>query len=86
MALGQSGQLTAIISGKWNWIVFRYAQVISPDSTIWVSTKDKFSTKEFCLHSGVNYWTFREWRRKLATESAGNDFVELSPLLPIDSR
>jgi len=39
-----------------------------------------FSIKEFCLHRGISYWTFREWRRKLATESVGNDFVERSPL------
>ena len=42
-----------------------------------------FSIKEFCLDKGISYWTFREWRRKLAAESVGNDFVEISPGPPI---
>ena len=36
--------------------------------------------KEYCRRREVNYWTFREWRRRLADEQPETDLVEITPV------
>lgn len=42
--------------------------------------RSDITIKEFCRRREVNYWTFREWRRRLADERSAMELVEIAPV------
>jgi transposase-like protein len=42
--------------------------------------RSDMTIKEFCRRREVNYWTFREWRQRLADEQPETQLVEIAPV------
>lgn len=40
----------------------------------------ELTIKEFCRRREISYWTFREWRRRLAEERSERYLVEIGPV------
>lgn len=40
--------------------------------------RSELTIKEFCRRREINYWTFREWRRRLADEQPETELVEIA--------
>lgn len=42
--------------------------------------RSDITIKEFCRRRQINYWTFREWRKRLAEEQPETELVEIAPI------
>ena len=40
--------------------------------------RSDLTIKEFCRRRQINYWTFREWRRRVADEEPESELVEIA--------